>query len=162
MTKFELAAAIVVHNDRVLVVRRSGKESFLPNHWGIPCGKINVEQLESAEAAVLRELREETGLKGEILRRVGQSEFTSTWRGEEAHNIQQNYLVGPKIGWVDHILARWPRITTPQPDQRAQWVPVDRINSFGLDEHNLGAIMQGLGPDADSVSPADLARELTQ
>ena len=37
----ELAAAIVVHNDRVLVVRRSKEEVFLPRNWGIPCGKID-------------------------------------------------------------------------------------------------------------------------
>lgn len=162
MTKFQLAAAIVVHKDRVLVVRRSARESFLPNHWGIPCGKIDVEQLELAEVAVLRELREETGLKGKVLREVGQSEFTSTWHGEEAHNIQQNYLVKPKIGGLDRILARWPRITTPQPDQEAEWIPVDEIDNFGLDAHNLGAIMQWLRPAPDLVGPADLAGQFAQ
>lgn len=155
MTKFELAGAIVVHNDRVLVVRRSEKESFLPRHWGIPCGKIDVG--ESAEHAVLRELREETGLKGRIVRRVGESTFTSPWAGGQADNIQQNYLVRPRIGWLARLSARWPKITTPQPDQRAEWVPVERIDTFGLDDHNLGAINQWRVP-----SSVTLTRELAQ
>jgi ADP-ribose pyrophosphatase YjhB (NUDIX family) len=146
VTKFELAAAIVVHNDRVLVVRRSGKESFLPNHWGIPCGKIDVEQGESAEAAVLRELHEETGLKGKIVKYVGRSEFTSPWHSEQAQNIQQNYLIKPIVSWPKLMSARRLKITTPQPDQQAEWVPLDLIDGFGLDAHNLGAINQWRSP----------------
>lgn len=154
MTKFELAAAIVVHNRRVLVVRRSEQESFLPSHWGIPCGKIDVDQGESARAAVLRELYEETGLTGKIIDYVGQSEFTSSWQGEEAQNIQQNYLVKPKISWLKLGFAYSPAITMPQPDQAAEWVPVGRIDSFGLDDHNLGAILQAIRSDPSGHSRA--------
>ena len=147
MAKFELAAAIVVHKDRVLIVRRSEKESFLPNHWGIPCGKINVTQGESAEDAVLRELREETGLKGKIVRQVGRSRFSSIWQGESAENIQQNYLVRPKGNWLKLRFGGRLKIVTPQPDQQAEWVPVGQIDSFGLDDHNLGAINQWRTPE---------------
>ena len=37
----ELAAAVVMHNDHVLIVRRSRSEGFLPGRWGVPCGKID-------------------------------------------------------------------------------------------------------------------------
>ena len=49
-----LAAAVTVHRDRVLVVRRSETERFLPRVWGVPCGKIDPG--ESADDAAVREL----------------------------------------------------------------------------------------------------------
>ncbi|MDX6346920.1 MAG: 8-oxo-dGTP diphosphatase, partial [Streptomyces sp.] len=36
-----MAAAVVVHDDRVLTVRRSFGERFLPGVWGVPCGKLD-------------------------------------------------------------------------------------------------------------------------
>ena len=50
-----LAAAIVIYNDCVLIVRRSKKESLMPRAWGVPCGKIDKGE-GSFEEAVLREV----------------------------------------------------------------------------------------------------------
>ena len=50
-----LAAAVVMHEGRVLLVRRSETERFLPLVWGVPCGKL--EPGESPEDGALRELR---------------------------------------------------------------------------------------------------------
>ncbi|MFD8263128.1 NUDIX domain-containing protein [Streptomyces griseoluteus] len=55
-----LVAAIAVRNDRVLLLQRSEGEKFLPGAWGVPCGKI--EFGEELEDAVLREMKEESGL----------------------------------------------------------------------------------------------------
>jgi 8-oxo-dGTP diphosphatase len=53
-----IAAAVVVHEGRVLLVRRAVPEGALV--WQFPAGKI--EPGESAEDAAERETREETGL----------------------------------------------------------------------------------------------------
>ena len=143
MTKIELAAAIVLYDDRVLIVRRSKRETFLPLRWGVPCGKIDTGRGEGAQTAVLRELEEETGLSGTNAVPVGQLEFESMWRGERALNVQHNFLVDLVAGFRLN-LARRPKVKVPRQDQRARWVRIDRIESVGLDEHNLKAIQQGL------------------
>ena len=53
-----IAAAVVVDNGRVLLVRRRVKEGTLS--WQLPAGAI--EQGETAEQAAVRETKEETGL----------------------------------------------------------------------------------------------------
>jgi 8-oxo-dGTP diphosphatase len=157
VSKVELAAAVVVMDDHVLIVRRSRKESFLPRQWGVPCGKIDVKKGEDSQQAVLRELEEETGLSGSVICWVGQSEFQSIWHGEQVINVQHNFLVAPLIGPVTKLdCAGRPKIKTPRWDQKARWVRTDDLDGVGLDRHNLETIRQGL--DADVAMPGRSAR----
>jgi 8-oxo-dGTP diphosphatase len=148
-----LAAAIVIHNDRVLIVRRSKREEFLPRRWGVPCGKVEARLRESAKEAVLRELHEETRLRGRVLRCVGRQEFSSVWRGRPARNVQYNYLVSLECNENPNrrlsFRFRWrfrkmPRVKTPRRDQDFRWVPLDQVDDQPLDDHNSLAIRQGL------------------
>ena len=86
-----LVGIIGVWNDKVLLLQRSKKERFMPGVWGIPAGKV--EFGEKAEEAVLRELREEAGITGEISHIVGTMNFMSKKDGNILHNIQINYLI---------------------------------------------------------------------
>ncbi|WP_313896047.1 NUDIX hydrolase [Streptomyces sp. YIM 98790] len=127
-----LAAAVVLHQGRVLLVRRSYRERFLPGVWGVPSGKL--EPGERPEDAVLRELKEETGLSGEIIGTGGERTFFSRWNGATVENTQRNFLVRP--------LSL--EVALPEPDQEYRWVPVAELDGFGLDDHNLGTIRQSL------------------
>lgn len=138
-----LAAAVVVHDDRVLLVRRSESERFLPGNWGVPCGKL--DRGERAEDAVLRELREETGLRGRIVSAAGERAFDSEWDGRTVRNRQKNFLVAPLTFTV----------TLPEPDQAHQWVPVADLDGAGLDRHNLGTIRQALDVRHDDAGAGD-------
>lgn len=142
MPELELAAAVVILNDHVLLVSRSMQESFKPGQWGVPCGKVDAG--ETAPQAALRELREETGLRGSVVRRVGRSDFESIWRGLLTTNLQTNFLVSPVIDPASVDADGMPRVTLPQLDQRARWVPADEIGQAGLDPHNLRTVQQGL------------------
>ncbi|WP_093910773.1 NUDIX hydrolase [Streptomyces sp. cf386] len=140
-----LAAAVVMdYKQRVLLVRRSDKERFLPRVWGVPCGKL--EPGESPEDGALRELKEETGLLGEIVRKVGESSFVSDLRGHEIKNWQDNFLVRPLSA----------TITLPEPDQAAVWLSPAELTTVDIDEYNLDIVRQAL----TSRSP-ELLRQVT-
>jgi 8-oxo-dGTP diphosphatase len=158
-----LAAAIVIHTDRVLIVRRSMDETFLPGAWGIPCGKVDCERdrrhrrrrAEPAKDAVIRELKEETKLSGKVIKQVGFQTFRSNWRGRDTVNVQYNYLISLQIhedddqrGWraLWHKLRRrqMPLVKTPNRDQEYKWVQLGKLDQETLDPHNREAIRQAL------------------
>ncbi|MEU9187799.1 NUDIX hydrolase [Streptomyces sp. NPDC048484] len=127
-----LAAAVVVRKGLVLLVRRSETERFLPRVWGVPCGKL--EPAERSEDGVLRELKEETGLLGEVVRKVGESSFMSEYHGQETKNWQDNFLVRP--------LSL--HITLPEPDQAHCWLSPAELHTVDIDEYNLDIVRQAL------------------
>lgn len=105
-----LAGAATVHNGSFLLLRRSGKESFLPDAWGIPAGQLL--PAEDPSEACLRELREETGLHGEVIELIGYSTFVSRRAGTDLSNLQLNFLVNVddrvvKLNHDSHSEARW-------------------------------------------------------
>ncbi|RPF37176.1 NUDIX hydrolase [Streptomyces sp. TLI_185] len=126
-----LAAAVVMDDEgRVLLVRRSETEKFLPGVWGVPCGKLDPD--ESARDGALRELKEETGLLGEVVRKVGESSFVSEYRGHEIKNWQENFLVRP--------LSE--QITLPRTDQSYAWLARSELTTVEIDEYNLDIVDQ--------------------
>lgn len=74
MSRVDQAAAITYKISDgvplVLIVRAKRN----PDHWIFPKGHI--EPGEAAEAAAVRELREEGGVDGEVVSRVGEYEYT--------------------------------------------------------------------------------------
>jgi 8-oxo-dGTP diphosphatase len=71
-----IAAAIIVIDGRLLLVRRAVEEGALV--WQFPAGKV--EPGESAEDAAVREAREETGLTVRAVRRLGERVHPLTGR----------------------------------------------------------------------------------
>ncbi|MGY0019499.1 NUDIX hydrolase [Streptomyces sp. cg35] len=127
-----LAAAVVALDGRVLLVRRSETERFLPRVWGVPCGKL--EPGESPEDGVLRELKEETGLLGYVERRIGESSFVSDYRGREVKNFQDNYLVRPLTTGI----------VLPHADQAATWLAPADLDTVEIDDYNRAVVAQAL------------------
>lgn len=101
-----ISAAIIVHGDRVLMVRRRIKEGELM--WQFPAGGI--EPGETAEEAAVRETEEETGLTVEAIKLLGERVHPKTGRlmsytacsvvEGQAHVADEEEL--DAIAWVAH------------------------------------------------------------
>ena len=77
---------IVVKDGKVLVAQHSGHKG-----WDFPKGHI--EAGESSEQAAIREVEEETGVKAEIIEKVGQTEYFYYENGEKVLKTVVFYLM---------------------------------------------------------------------
>ena len=101
-----ISAGIIVHENRVLMVRRRVKEGKLS--WQFPAGGI--EAGESPEQAAVRETEEETGLTVEAVKVLGDRVHPNTGRlmhyvacapiSGEAHVADEEELA--EVAWVAH------------------------------------------------------------
>ncbi|MET9933506.1 MULTISPECIES: NUDIX hydrolase [unclassified Streptomyces] len=101
-----IAAAIVVHQGRVLMVRRRVCEGELS--WQFPAGEV--EPGESREDAAVRETQEETGLDVVVVKLLGERVHPKTGRlmsytacevvGGAAHVADTEELA--ELAWVAH------------------------------------------------------------
>jgi 8-oxo-dGTP diphosphatase len=117
-----LAGAATVHDGLFLLLKRSKRESFLPDVWGIPAGQV--QQAEDPGKACGRELLEETGIRGEVIQLIGYSTFQSRRGGVELSNVQLNFLV----------LADDDEVRIDEASHSAyRWIPLDDTDSDLLD-----------------------------
>lgn len=117
------AAAILIDQDRVLL-HRNERDAF----WALPGGRVKV--LESTEQAVVREMKEELGVKVEIGRKLWFTENFFTYEGQSFHEIATYYLV--KLADQESI----PKGTEPfwgwEGEQKLiyQWFPVEYLDKM--------------------------------
>ena len=86
-----ILGGVVVKDNRVLIIQRSADEEAYPNLWEIPSGKR--EPFEKSEDAVVREVKEETGLDVEVVMPISVFEFKVEKPDEIRDATQINFLV---------------------------------------------------------------------
>lgn len=67
MKTYFAVTSVVMHRGKVLILKKSPRDWNYPNKWSFCSGYS--KEFESAEETALREIMEETGLKGKILRK---------------------------------------------------------------------------------------------
>ncbi|WP_406601914.1 NUDIX hydrolase [Lentzea sokolovensis] len=125
-----LVGAVVTHKDSFLLLQRSSNEHFLPSVWGIPAGKVEYE--EDILNAVLRELREESGIAGSITAVTGSSWFSSQNSEGRIRNIQINFAIETHSAEVQldsssqaYLWVSWVELESPP-------VPIDDFTRQAL------------------------------
>ena len=106
--KFVVAVAYVIEKDgTVLTLRRSPSKDHAPGEWETGSGRV--EQCETPEQAVHREVREETGLQVEIIGPVDTFHFYRAASREEVIGITFwcRYAGGEFTMCEEHDRAEW-------------------------------------------------------
>ena len=67
MKTYFAVTSVVMNKGKVLILKKSPKDWNYPNKWSFCSGYA--KEFEAAEDTSIREIREETGLKGKILRK---------------------------------------------------------------------------------------------
>jgi ADP-ribose pyrophosphatase YjhB (NUDIX family) len=87
--------------------------------WSLPKGHI--EQGETAQEAALREVREETGIDGEILGELGTIDFWFVAEGRRIHKTVTHYLMRRVSGELSDADIEVDEVAwVPLPDIRSQ------------------------------------------
>jgi 8-oxo-dGTP diphosphatase len=96
----QIALAIIIEDDKVLIQKRASSADHLPDVWEFPGGKI--EANETPDEAAIREAREETGLEIEIVRALAPIEWDYPERTVVLHPFEARVLAGEVGGakWV--------------------------------------------------------------
>ncbi|PLX28119.1 DNA mismatch repair protein MutT [Candidatus Parcubacteria bacterium] len=81
-------SAFILVDDKLLIVKRAANESFLPNYYEMPGGKI--EYGEKPEDALIREVKEETSL--DIKVNSPYSTFSYVNNVKNKHTIDIQYI----------------------------------------------------------------------
>jgi len=95
--------------------------------WALPKGHIDAGET-AAETAV-REVREETGVEGRLVEKLGDVRYVYTWRGERIFKVVSFFLLRAgrgRIGEIDESM----RIEVAE----ARWLPLDdgpRLLTYG-------------------------------
>lgn len=109
-----VTAAIIIEDDRVLLTRR-GPDEKLAGYWEFPGGKV--EDGESLEECLKREIHEELGLYTDIGDVLAQSEYRYDHGSFRLVAMQTNILSG-EIRLNVHDLV--------------EWVPIQELLTFNL------------------------------
>lgn len=119
-------AAVMIHAGKVLMMQ----DSDAP-YWYLPGGRVHVG--ETAETALLRELEEEVGICGKILRPLwlAQDFFHEVVNDEDYHEIGLYYLVDVQDSG---LLERGETFVTREENQvnTFQWIPLDQLSRLFL------------------------------
>lgn len=67
MKTYFAVTSVVMHKGKILILKKSPSDWNYPNKWSFCSGYA--KEFEAAEDTAIREIREETGLKGKILRK---------------------------------------------------------------------------------------------
>jgi 8-oxo-dGTP pyrophosphatase MutT (NUDIX family) len=101
-------------------IRPAGKPEGV---WALPKGLIG--RRESAEAAALREVAEETGVEARLVTKLGDIRYVYTWAGERVFKVVSFYLFRYRRGRLGELAPAQRREVA-----EARWLPLDEADTL--------------------------------
>ena len=137
---FSTADAVVIQSGHVLMIRRRAEPG--KGLWALPGGYVNANTDKSVEAAMLRELREETKIKvpepvlrGNIVR---SKVFDAIDRSPRGRIITHAFYIQLPDGEL-------PKVKGSDDAEKARWVPIAEVKSEECFEDHYEIIQHFLG-----------------
>jgi len=96
-------------------IRPEGKPEGL---WALPKGRIG--EGEEPTATAVREVEEETGARGEVVRKLGDVRYVYTWAGERIFKVVSFYLLRYEAGTLGDLAAEYAHEVAD-----VRWLPLD-------------------------------------
>lgn len=115
-------AAVIIKNDKVLILQRSKEEDIFPNMWELPSGKK--EFLETSENSLLREVKEETGLDIKIIMPF----FVFDYQIEKLEEIRDS----TQINFLATLINNNKKIKLSSEHQNFAWIHENEVNQYEL------------------------------
>jgi 8-oxo-dGTP diphosphatase len=125
--------AVVVRGGKALIIKRAHEPR--KGEWSLPGGMLDLG--ESLGDAVLREVREETGLEvrlGPII-----ETFDRVHRDAEGRS-RYHFVIVDYVCWSDAGEA-----IAGSDAEAVAWVTTDEIDAYGVNAHAKAVILKGLG-----------------
>jgi 8-oxo-dGTP diphosphatase len=101
-------------------IRPGGKPSGI---WALPKGLI--DRGEQPQETAVREVREETGIDGELVGKLGDIRYVYTWSGERVFKVVSFYLFRYRGGRLGAIAPEMRREVA-----EARWLPLEDAGSL--------------------------------
>lgn len=137
-----LSRAVIIHDDHLLLAYDPRKEpkhyyEFNVAFYYLPGGHIEFN--ESAEAAVLREIYEETGFDSHIERFLGILEHSWSFPGDEVccHTHEINFIFKVKLKEVNGLTT----IFQKEDHVAFRWIPLKEIHDIDFRPESLKNIL---------------------
>jgi len=113
------AGGVLVHvvDDRPVLaaIRPEGKPEGL---WALPKGRIG--KGEKSEDTAVREVEEETGVRGTLVRKLGDVRYVYTWKGERIFKVVSFFLLRYEAGKLGDLAKEYAHEVAD-----VQWLPLD-------------------------------------
>jgi 8-oxo-dGTP pyrophosphatase MutT (NUDIX family) len=113
------AGGVLVHvvDDRQVLaaIRPEGKPEGL---WALPKGRIG--KGEKSEETAVREVEEETGVRGTLVRKLGDVRYVYTWKGERIFKVVSFFLLRYEGGKLGQLAKEYAHEVAD-----VQWLPLD-------------------------------------
>ena len=113
------AGGVLVHvldgTPVMAAIRPEGKPEGL---WALPKGRIG--RGEKPEATAVREVEEETGARGELVRKLGDVRYVYTWKGERIFKVVSFYLLRYEAGKLGNLAKEYAHEVAD-----VQWLPLE-------------------------------------
>lgn len=126
-----VSTGFLINKGKVLAVKRSEKETFLPGYFELPGGKIDFG--ETSEEALEREFREEVGIEINVGKPFRTFSYVSS--DGDRHTIEIVYLVT--------TTKENPEITLSEAHTESQWIEEDKIQDYHFSEETRQSVMEG-------------------
>lgn len=108
--------AIIEHDNKILLIKRSAKYEHLSDAWDIPGGRT--EFSEEPEAGLRREIKEETGLELDEIKQI--LDASTVFKNEEKQIVRITYL----------CTVKEESIQLSHEHTEMQWVSKDKLNTI--------------------------------